>query len=270
VNEVARLPNFAPPIDFLSVRFDPLPQAAVLEEAVRMAASEKFHYVVTPNVDHVVKLHADGCSEIEAAYRQASLRVCDSQILRGLARASDLELPLVTGSDLTRELVMRLEREGAQIAVIGGDAALLAQLRALFPGVSWEQHRPPMGVLRDPEAQRAIASFVEGSAARVFLFAIGFPQSEIVCSDIARIGRARGVALCIGASLEFLTGAKRRAPVWMQRIGAEWLFRLASEPARLWRRYLVQGPRVFAIWRKWRVSGSRSAGGSGSSHAAGS
>jgi N-acetylglucosaminyldiphosphoundecaprenol N-acetyl-beta-D-mannosaminyltransferase len=56
------------------------------------------------------------------------------------------------------------------------------------------------------------------------------------------------VGLCIGASVEFLSGAKRRAPRWMQRAGLEWLYRLLSEPRRLWRRYLVKGPRVFKLW----------------------
>jgi exopolysaccharide biosynthesis WecB/TagA/CpsF family protein len=60
------------------------------------------------------------------------------------------------------------------------------------------------------------------------------------------------VALCIGASIEFLSGARRRAPRWMQRAGLEWAFRLLSEPRRLWRRYIVEGPRIFVIWYRWR------------------
>ena len=61
-----------------------------------------------------------------------------------------------------------------------------------------------------------------------------------------------GVGLCIGASIEFLSGAKRRAPLWVRRLRIEWAFRLASEPRRLWRRYLIEGPRIFAIWRDWK------------------
>ncbi|HEU4820333.1 MAG TPA: WecB/TagA/CpsF family glycosyltransferase, partial [Qipengyuania sp.] len=90
--------------------------------------------------------------------------------------------------------------------------------------------------------------FVERTQAQLVLFAIGAPQSEIVAHAIARRGRAGGVGLCIGASVEFLSGAKRRAPSWMQRAGLEWLFRLVSEPGRLWRRYLLRGPRIFRLW----------------------
>ena len=135
--------------------------------------------------------------------------------------------------------------------------ALMRDLRARYPGLTWYWHAPPPGVLRDPAAQQDIVAFVEGCPAGVHFFAIGAPQSELVCARIAKRGVARGVGLCIGASLEFLTGEKARAPLWMQRTGLEWLFRLASEPARLWRRYLLEGPQIFLIWWRWRLSSSR-------------
>jgi UDP-N-acetyl-D-mannosaminuronic acid transferase (WecB/TagA/CpsF family) len=77
-----------------------------------------------------------------------------------------------------------------------------------------------------------------------------------LCGEIQLKG-ATGVGLCIGASLEFLTGAKRRAPLWLQRLGLEWLFRLLTEPRRLWRRYLVEGPRIFVLWWRWHLSRRR-------------
>jgi hypothetical protein len=62
-------------------------------------------------------------------------------------------------------------------------------------------------------------------------------------------GVARGLALCIGASINFLTGDERRAPVWMHRCGVEWLYRLIQAPGRMTQRYLVRGPRVFGLLR---------------------
>jgi exopolysaccharide biosynthesis WecB/TagA/CpsF family protein len=59
-------------------------------------------------------------------------------------------------------------------------------------------------------------------------------------------GRARGLALCVGASLNFITGSERRAPQWMQQAGIEWLYRLLHNPRRLAGRYLIRGPRFFA------------------------
>jgi N-acetylglucosaminyldiphosphoundecaprenol N-acetyl-beta-D-mannosaminyltransferase len=66
------------------------------------------------------------------------------------------------------------------------------------------------------------------------------------------IDTVQGVALCIGASIEFLLGRKTRAPRWMQMAGMEWIFRLLSEPRRLWRRYLFNGPRILSIVTRWQ------------------
>ena len=66
-------------------------------------------------------------------------------------------------------------------------------------------------------------------------------------------GIARGLTLCIGASINFLTGDERRAPVWMQQSGMEWLYRLMQAPGRMAKRYLVRGPRVFGLLRNAQI-----------------
>ncbi|NVD45753.1 WecB/TagA/CpsF family glycosyltransferase [Qipengyuania atrilutea] len=240
--------------EFLGLPFDHLNQTETLEEIQRLAGTRKFAFVVTPNVDHVVRLHdLPRDASLWQIYRAADICVCDSQILRSLANASDIDLPLVTGSDLTRRVIEEASRAGttATFAIVGGDQELLSELTRTYPTIRWTQQIPPMGVAKNVEAQREIAEFVEASDAQIVFFAIGSPQSEIVCSLIAERGKASGVGLCIGASLEFITGAKQRAPSFMQKLRAEWLFRLLSEPNRLWRRYLVQGPKIFLIWREW-------------------
>lgn len=243
-------------IRFLGVDFDPLaPGEALAWVAAAAEAADRFAYVVTPNVDHVVMLHEPGPEPWRDGYRAAlaaaDLRLNDSRILARLARLSGLSLPVTPGSDLTRDLVARAAAAGpGRWLLVGGAPAEADWLRQRLPGHSIAHYDPPMGVRDDPAAQAAIAERVVAERADVTLFAIGAPQSEIVAHAIARRGRARGVALCIGASVEFLSGAKRRAPRLIQRAGLEWLHRLASEPRRLWRRYLVRGPRIFALW--WR------------------
>jgi exopolysaccharide biosynthesis WecB/TagA/CpsF family protein len=71
------------------------------------------------------------------------------------------------------------------------------------------------------------------------------PQQEILASRIAANPLARGVGLRVGASIDFLTGQQRRAPVWVQKAGFEWLYRLLSDPRRLASRYLIECPRIF-------------------------
>lgn len=239
-------------VEFLGLDFDDLGPSAALNEVKQLAGQNKFSYVVTPNVDHVVALNRTSDSTLQAAYDAADLILCDSRILSQLSRRSGLDITAVPGSDLTRQLLDATDMNW-RCAIIGGDAALRSDIRRLYPQHAWTFHQPPMGVRRDPAARGKIAAFVETADADIFFFAIGAPQSEICCFEIARRGRAHGVALCIGASLEFLTGAKKRAPLWMQRSSLEWLHRLASEPKRLGRRYLVEGPTIFLIWLRWRT-----------------
>lgn len=241
-------------VAFLGVEFAALSAEEALAWIVTAGAGDRFAYVVTPNVDHVVMLHEPGEEPWRAAYRAAvaaaALRLNDSRILARLARLAGTRLPVTPGSDLTRALIA-LEAgrpDGRRWLLVGGAPAEAAWLRAALPRHDVAHCEPPMGVRDTPAAQAAIAAEVAARGADYVLFAIGAPQSEIVAHAIARDGRARGVGLCIGASIEFLSGTKRRAPRAMQRAGLEWLYRLASEPSRLWRRYLLRGPRIFAIW----------------------
>jgi exopolysaccharide biosynthesis WecB/TagA/CpsF family protein len=246
-----------PSVSFLGIRFDQGDEQEVVDTILALRHRPTFGYVVTPNVDHVVRLHARrGDAQLWASYEAAALSLCDSRILLGLARVAGLRLSLVTGSDLTLKL---LQQSGAldRIAVVGGDDQLIKDLTRLFPASEWYHHAPPYGVLYNSRAQLEIIDFVESSPAEITFFAIGSPQSELICAIIAKRAKARGVALCMGASLEFVTGRKPRAPRMLQVAGLEWLFRLSSEPRRLWRRYLVEGPKIFLIWARWLVSGLR-------------
>jgi N-acetylglucosaminyldiphosphoundecaprenol N-acetyl-beta-D-mannosaminyltransferase len=242
--------------EFLGLDFANASYADAEITVLRWASEPRFRYVITPNVDHMVRLFVDpapqGSDELWAAYRAADLRVCDSRILAHLAALSGVKLPVIVGADLTVRLLSRDLPVGTKIAIIGGDERQLAQLRQLQPLLEWHLLVPPMGVRTNPEAQAVIVRFIEETRAAMVFFAIGSPQSEIVAWQVAKRGIAPGVGLCIGASIEFLTGDKKRAPRVVQALSLEWAFRLLSEPRRLWRRYLVEGPRIFTIWWKWR------------------
>jgi N-acetylglucosaminyldiphosphoundecaprenol N-acetyl-beta-D-mannosaminyltransferase len=249
------------PSVFLGLSMAQLSLHQAVDAILDATAAAAFSYVVTPNVDHVVRLDQMRRNDEDrernndtfaVAYANAGLVLCDSRILQQLARMSGLTLPLVPGSDLTRLLLADPRMIGCTVAIVGGSATLVASLETCIPGIRFTQLRPPMNVLRDAGAMAAIERFVAEQRADVVLFAMGAPQSEIAALRCQRAGRSRGIGLCIGASLEFIIGEKRRAPRWMQRIGMEWAFRLGSEPRRLWRRYLVEGPRIFAIWARQR------------------
>ena len=134
--------------------------------------------------------------------------------------------------------------------LIGGTPAQALQLEALYGLRRLSQHVPPMGFVRDPQAVQDCLEFIEShSPFRFCLLAVGSPQQEVLAQALRERGTARGLALCIGASINFLTGDEQRAPPWMQRSGMEWLYRLLQDPRRMARRYLLRGPRVFGVLR---------------------
>lgn len=233
---------------FAGVAFDPLTMDEVLARLSRVTPESDYAYVVTPNVDHAVRLDDPRqAAELKAYYDGADVSVCDSRILSHLARARGFNLPVVPGSDLTARMFREVVKPGDRIAIVGGDAALVSDLRRRFPGVELLHHEPPHGLRRDAAAREEAAKFVANARARFAFLAVGSPQQEMIAAAVRAYPQATGTALCIGASLDFITGRQQRAPRLMQKLSLEWLYRLASDPKRMWRRYLVEGPRIFLI-----------------------
>lgn len=241
---------------FLGIDFESATYEWVADELDHLSQRDAFAYIVTPNVDHVLMLNPStanaATTPFQQAYAAAEMRLCDSRILQRLARLHDVKLDVVTGSDLTAYLFRNGFLAGRKVALIGGDAEMVPELRERFPAIQIVQHQPPMGVLQNPDAVDEIICFIEQQRAHYVLLAIGAPQSEIIAHKCVQAGRSVGVGLCIGASIEFLLDRKQRAPQWMQRLSLEWAFRLCSEPGRLWRRYLITGPRIFLFAYRWR------------------
>ncbi len=240
---------------FAGVPFDNFERDRLLGELAARDPSAAFAYIVTPNVDHVVRLHrsaGDSRDGFGLAYRDAFARLCDSRIIGLLARVRGVSLAVLPGSDLTVALFESLIGAGDRIAIVGGTLAELEELRRRYPAVSFAQHIPPMGLRDDPAAMADAAAFVERQSARFVFLAVGSPQQEVLASLIRKRGTATGMGLCVGAAIAFLAESQSRAPPWMQRVGLEWLYRLLQDPRRLWRRYLVDGPRIFRIAFNYR------------------
>jgi N-acetylglucosaminyldiphosphoundecaprenol N-acetyl-beta-D-mannosaminyltransferase len=229
---------------FLGCRFD----TGSIEEAASGILNEtwgRFKYVVTPNVHHMVKLAED--PKMQPLYDGAWRVFCDSRVLSRLAWLSGLRLPVITGSDLTALLIARAQEERLTIALVGPTAGECDTLAHKYPDLKVECHTPPMGfITSELEVQKCVDFVVRTRAPLVFL-AVGMPQQELLAGRIADHPESRGVGLCIGASIDFLTGKQHRAPAWVQRAGLEWLHRLLSDPRRLASRYLVECPRIFYL-----------------------
>lgn len=236
---------------FVGVDFTDLKWTDTLA-AVRDASTRpQFTTVVTPNVDHIVRMDRLSGTALGDRYaqavRDADLCLCDSRILARLAKLRGISLDVVPGSDLTAAIFADQLQPGDRIAIIGGEATSIADLAAIAPGVAVLQHIPPMGMVHSEAAIDDAALFIRDANCKYIFAAVGSPQGEILLLRARELGANSGVALSIGASIDFLTGRQTRAPRHVQKLGLEWAFRLLSEPKRLWRRYLVDGPRIFAI-----------------------
>jgi len=227
-----------------------------LPEFTTVAANfgqERFGYVVTPNVDHLIRYYED--PTFRAQYRAADYILMDSRFAAYLVRLlKGVRLPVCTGSDLTAHLLARVIQPTDRIVIVGGDAHQAQQIGAKYSLTNLCHHNPPMGFISDPLAVEECLQFIESASPFRFCFlAVGSPQQEMIAQALRAREVARGLALCVGASLNFITGHERRAPLWMQKMALEWLFRLMNNPRRLAGRYLVRGPRIFGYLRRSRV-----------------
>ena len=143
------------------------------------------------------------------------------------------------------ELMLRLSRKavehGVSVYLLGGSPSVLEALTAVLgrqcPGLQIAGVESPPFRDLTPEEDEAMVRRIEASGAGIVLVGLGCPKQDVFA--FAHRQRIRAVQVCVGAAFDFHAGAKKMAPPWMQRWGLEWLFRLGTEPRRLWRRYLT-------------------------------
>lgn len=244
--------------NFIGVTFDPLTPMQTLARAKWVTADHGFRYIVTPNVDHLVR-NAKEPEIFGPLYDSSWLSVCDSRILEILAKISGIPLKAVPGSDLTQQLFDNVITAADTINVIGADAQIIEKLKSIYQLEAINHYEPPFGLRHKPDEVAATAEFIANHPARYTFICVGSPQQEMVAKAALERGDCRGLGLCVGASLDFLAGRVKRAPQWMQNARLEWLYRLASEPKRLWRRYLIEGPKIFVLWIKWSMKKDKTA-----------
>lgn len=249
-------------IDLLGVAVDNVTMGEALDRISALITSRGSSYVVTPNVDHLVRLQTD--ADFRWIYHEADLVLADGMPLLWACKL--LGTPLkgkVSGSDLFVKFAERASQRGYRVFFLGGreGAAVKAAevLRESWPELQvCGTYCPYMGFQNDPVENERIVAQIRDARPDVLFVGLGAPKQE---KWIYKHREALGVPVSIGVgvSFEFVAGMVKRAPRWMQRTGLEWSWRLAKEPRRLWRRYLVDDPRFFvylAAEMRRRYSGS--------------
>lgn len=206
-------------------------------------------YICTVNVAILMMMRAD--PNLQRFVDGASLVVADGQPLVWASNLQAESLPeRVTGVDLVEELCALAAREGFGVYFLGAKREVIEtaanRLKERNPGLRISGIADGyFGAEEAPERARAVRE----TGAKLLFVGMGVPrQEEFLEGQWDELGVS--LAVPVGGSFEVMAGTARRAPQFLQRIGMEWAFRLAQEPRRLWKRYLVTNSQfIFHILR---------------------
>ncbi len=223
-------------------------------EVAHLGSADKFSYVVTPNIDHLSRLSGAVGSDLHTIYLQASLSLCDSRIVEKILRLSKKDIKaVVPGSDLTIHLFEQVLLPEHNVLVLGCSESEITALKSLYPKLNIQHINPSMGFINKPEEVNQLVQRVIESNADYLFLAVGSPRQEIFANKLKQAGLQKGVALCIGASINFILGAEVRAPKWIQKIHMEWCYRMLQDPKRLVKRYALNAialPQIIRLLSK--------------------
>jgi N-acetylglucosaminyldiphosphoundecaprenol N-acetyl-beta-D-mannosaminyltransferase len=231
----------------LGLHVDTTTYQDVTKEIMNWAINGENRYVCVANVHMVMEAYDD--ATLRKVVNQADLVTPDGMPLVWMLRR--LGHPLedrVYGPTLTLRVLEAAARQGIPVGFYGGAPDVLVRLvknvQNRYKNIQIAyRFSPPFRELT-PEEDKAIVQDIEASQTRILFVGLGCPKQEQWMA--AHVDRMQTVMLGVGAAFDFHAGKVRQAPNWLQNKGLEWLYRLLTEPGRLWKRYLRHNPR-FAV-----------------------
>ncbi len=229
---------------------------AALNTVETLANANSGAYVCVSNVHMCMEVFDS--TEFKTIVNNADLVIPDgrplswAQKLLGHSQAQQ-----VRGQDIMNALCEQSGSKNLNIGLYGGSSdELLKQvvdkLKLSFPDIKITfSYSPPFRPLTDQEDQTIIER-INDADVNVLFVGIGCPKQERWMAE--HKAYLNCVMLGVGAAYDFIAGSKKHAPRWMQKLGLEWLFRLLSEPQRLWKRYLQQNPRFIYYFGKQLIA----------------
>lgn len=224
----------------LGTFIDALDWEGALDRIFRWAARQESRSVCCCNVHSAVTATRE--PKFMAALAAADMTTADGAPMAWMMRRLGFpEQGRIDGPDLMWNCCAAAAAQGRAIFLYGSSletlAALQTRLRAAFPGlVIAGTCSPPYRPLTPQEDAQTVDA-IKASGAGVVFVSLGCPKQELWLAD--HRDRIPAVLIGVGAAFDYHSGALRRAPVWVRKAGLEWFFRLAVEPRRLWKRYLV-------------------------------
>jgi len=238
-----------PRANILGIGVSALNMAIALEIIEGWIERREPHYVCVTGVHGVMESQRDG--EVRQIHNRAGLVTPDGMPMVWLSRLQGFHhVERVYGPNLMLALCERSAAKGYRHFFYGGAEGVPEQLASVlqkrFPGLQVAgTFSPPFRSLTADEDDR-IVQMINAAAPDIVWVGLSTPKQERWMAG-HRERLTAPVLIGVGAAFDFLTGRKPQAPRWMQRAGLEWLFRLLTEPRRLWRRYLINNPLFVAL-----------------------
>lgn len=239
-------------VPVLGARIDAIDWVGALERASRWAAARQSRYLCFCNAHSVVTLGGD--AELARAIDGADLALPDGMPVAWMLRRAGFNgQPRLNGPDFMWKLCALAERQGTAVYFYGSTPATLQALQrrlaSAFPRLQVAGSESPPFRAAQPQEDAAATARINASGAGLLFVGLGCPKQEVWMA--ARRGRIQAVMAGVGAAFDYHAGTLPRAPLWMQKRGLEWLYRLGCEPHRLWRRYLVTNTLfILGAWRQ--------------------
>lgn len=244
-------------VKVFGVTIDNITVHLVLDKIDQLITSKGKGIVVTPNVDHVVKLKKD--HEFKRIYDQAYLVLNDSTILKRSAVLLGYKMKeKISGSDLFPILCEHAAAKNYKVFFLGGlegvaDKAAQNLLQSMPTLDIVGTYSPPFGFEHDEDECEKIVDLINDKKPDILFIGLGAPKQEKFADKFKDEYHAN-VSLCIGASFDFQAGSIKRAPIILQKIGLEWFYRFYKEPKRLFKRYFIDDMQFIGIFVKELIS----------------
>lgn len=242
-------------IKFMNTCIDNLTMSETLNEIDKLIQKKICSYVVTPNVDHIVRLEKD--EELQKVYKNASLILTDGKPLIWISKWYKTPIKeKISGSDLFPRVCQLAANKNYTMYLLGaaeGVADTAARnLMKKYPGLNIVgTYSPPFGFEKNEQEMNKIKAQIQDVHPDILIVGLGCPKQEkFMYYHCKELGVP--ISFGLGASIDFEAGNIKRAPKWMSNHGLEWLYRFSKEPKRLFKRYFVDDLKIIQVARKYR------------------
>lgn len=242
-------------IKFMNTFIDNVTEAEAIDYIENCIEQKKVGHVITPNVDQIVRIESN--SYFAKICNNAELLLADGHPLLWIAKWYKNPIKeKICGSDLVPHLCARAADKGYSVFLLGAAPGVAkkaaVKLKAQYSGlIIAGTYSPPLGFENNPNEIEKINSILKESNADLLFVGMGVPKQDIFIYENMNKYKIP-MSFSIGATIDFIAGEQKRAPKWMSKIGIEWLYRLLADPKRMFKRYIIDDMKIFALAWKYR------------------